>query len=125
MTSLFYLLKSGLQYFSEFFIIILELMGVIMLVSGCIYTFFHFFSPRGRDFSVKLRIKLGRFTSLALEFFLASEILKTIHVRDLSELYIIAAIIILRILIAFVVHWEMGADFNELRKNVIKRHSNN
>ncbi len=116
-------MEEFLRYFSQIFIIILELMGGFMLVFGCIYVFYNFFSPRAKDFTTKLRIKLSRFTSLALEFFLAAEILKTIYIREFSELYIISAIIVLRILMTFVVHWEMNLDLKDLRKNIKKRHS--
>ena len=114
-----------LQYFSEIFMMLLELMGGIVLVFGCVYVFYHFVFPGKNENSTKLRIQLGRFTSLGLAFFLAAEILKTVYVRELSELYVIAAIIILRILMAFVVHWEMNVDFQELRENLKEEYSGN
>ena len=116
-------LEIFLEYFSRSFIVLLELMGMVILIYGCFNIFYHFIFPKRKDFSTKLRIKLGRFTSLALEFFLAAEILKTIYIRELTELYVIAAIIILRIIMVFVVHWEMGLDLKEMRERVKNRHS--
>ncbi len=123
MTNIIQIMELILRHFSNTFIILLELMGGIILIFGCLNIFYLFFFPAKKDFSTKLRIKLGRYTSLALEFFLAAEILKTVKIRDLTELYVIAAIIILRILMMFVVHWEMRFDFKELKDSVKKRHS--
>ncbi|MFW6282326.1 MAG: DUF1622 domain-containing protein [bacterium] len=124
MSDILHFLEVFLEYFSEVFMIILEFMGGFVLVFGCFYVFYNFFSPRKtRNFSTKLRVKLARFTSLALEFFLAAEILKTVYIRELSELYIIAAIIILRIVMAFVVHWEMSLDMQEMREQIKEKYS--
>ena len=41
---------------------------------------------------------------------MGAEILKTVIVRSLDEMYILAAIILLRTILAFVIHWEIKAE---------------
>ena len=41
---------------------------------------------------------------------MGAEILKTVIVRSLDEMYILAAIILLRAILAFVIHWEIKAE---------------
>ena len=48
-----------------------------------------------------------RMTALSLEFKMAAEILKTVLVRDLKELLVLGAVILLRALLSFLIHFEM------------------
>ncbi|MDO5047033.1 MAG: DUF1622 domain-containing protein [Anaerococcus sp.] len=52
-------------------------------------------------------ISLSTGLSVALEFFLAAEIIKTITLRDQSELIYIGVLIMIRILMTLVIHWEL------------------
>ncbi|NLC42558.1 MAG: DUF1622 domain-containing protein, partial [Erysipelothrix sp.] len=45
--------------------------------------------------------------SLALEFILAAEILQTLIVDDRNQLITMSVLLILRIIISFVLHWEL------------------
>lgn len=58
-----------------------------------------------KDHSIK--VDLAQALALALEFKLAGEILKTVTVRTMDEMYILAAIIVLRAILTFVIHWEI------------------
>ena len=53
-----------------------------------------------------VRLKLAKGMALCLEFKLGSEILRTVVVRDLSEIAIVGAIIVLRAALTFLLHWE-------------------
>ena len=55
----------------------------------------------------KARLKLAKGMALCLEFKLGSEILRTVVVRDLSEIAIVGAIIVLRAALTFLLHWEI------------------
>lgn len=90
-----------------------ELVGVIvLLVAGVLGI---------RDYIMKsptVRLALAEGMALALEFKLGSEILRTVIVRDVSELYFIAGIIILRASLTFLIHWEIDYEEKaEARKN--------
>jgi len=80
--------------------------------------FWHFIKLKYDESSTLLRIKMARTIALALEFYLAAEILKTVFVRDTSELYIVAAIIVLRIAMGFVIHHELDVDLEQLQKEI-------
>ena len=103
---------------SHLLMAILELMGGITLIYGAVMIFWHFIKLKYDESSTLLRIKMARTIALALEFYLAAEILKTVFVRDTSELYIVAAIIVLRIAMGFVIHHELDVDLEQLKKEV-------
>ena len=75
-----------------------------------------------RDYIKKnpqIRLNLATGMALGLEFKLGSEILRTVIVRELSEIATVAAIIVLRAALTFLIHWEIKvekADEEELRE---------
>ncbi len=69
--------------------------------------------------SPQIRLNLAIGMALGLEFKLGSEILRTVIVRDLAEIATVAAIIILRAALTFLIHWEIKeekADEEELKR---------
>lgn len=89
---------------------ILELMGVIVILVGGCKAFYKYGLNliAKKDYAIKL--ELAQALTLALEFKLGGEILKTVVVKSLDEMYILAAIILLRAILAFVIHWEIKAE---------------
>lgn len=61
-----------------------------------------------------VRLKLAQGIALALEFKLGSEVLRTVIVRDWNELAILGAIILLRGLLTFLIHWEIKVEESRL-----------
>lgn len=53
------------------------------------------------------RLNLARGMSMGLEFKLGSEILRTVVVREFSEIWLVAAIILLRAALTFLIHYEI------------------
>lgn len=56
---------------------------------------------------MNVRLKLAQGIALALEFKLGGEVLRTVIVREWSELGILGAIIIMRGLLSLLIHWEI------------------
>jgi len=86
-------------------IILCDMLGVLVLittVAKSIYCYFH------RDHHIKLTLAQG--IALALEFKLAGEVLRTVTVRELNELFILGVIIILRTAITILIHWEIKTE---------------
>ena len=83
-------------------IILFELIGVLVLVVTGIQGVIHYIK---RD--PLTRLKLAEGMAMGLEFKLGSEILRTVVVRDLSEILIVGAIILLRAALTFLIHWEI------------------
>lgn len=59
----------------------------------------------------ELAVSFAKAMVLSLEFKLAAEIIKTVVIKSLDEFIILAAVAILRVVLTFVIHWElkMGA----------------
>ncbi len=85
----------------------LELIGVsiitIAAVRGVLKFFKNGFNFRDDDVAVDF----GKAMSLSLEFKLAAEIIKTVVIRSLDEFFILASVAILRVVLTFVLHWEL------------------
>ena len=64
-----------------------------------------------------LKFQLANGLALSLEFKMAAEILKTVLIRDLQELMVLGAIIILRALLSFLIHFEMKQIDHGNQKN--------
>ncbi len=58
----------------------------------------------------KVRLILAKGIALALEFKLGGEVLRTVIVREWSELAILGAIIILRGALTLLIHWEIRTE---------------
>ncbi|MBQ7215318.1 MAG: DUF1622 domain-containing protein [Synergistaceae bacterium] len=57
-----------------------------------------------------VRLTLAKGIALALEFKLGGEVLRTVVVREWSELAILGAIIVLRGALTFLIHWEIKTE---------------
>ncbi len=53
------------------------------------------------------RLNLAKGMAMGLEFKLGSEILRTVVVREFKEIFTVAAIILLRAALTFLIHWEI------------------
>lgn len=58
----------------------------------------------------RVRLKLAQGMAMGLEFKLGSEILRTVIVRELSEVALVAAIIAVRAALTFLIHWEIKTE---------------
>lgn len=96
-----------LFYSVEICTILLELFGIVVLV----YTGFKCFIQWLRH-SASLRLDLAKGIALSLEFKMGSEVLRTVIVREWEELGILGAVILLRGLLTFLIHWEIKQEEN-------------
>lgn len=86
----------------------IESIGFIIIVIAVLKSIYKLIFEEKFDFVLSSKdLILNTGLSVALEFFLAAEIIKTITLRDSSELMYIAVLIIIRILITIVIHWEL------------------
>ncbi|MGI6255821.1 MAG: DUF1622 domain-containing protein [Acutalibacter sp.] len=79
-----------------------ELVGVIVLIIAGVRGVVNYVRH-----DPMVRLNLAKGMALCLEFKLGSEILRTVIVRDLSEIAIVGAIIALRAALTFLLHWEI------------------
>ena len=57
-----------------------------------------------------IKFDLANGLATSLEFKMAAEILKTVLVRDLKELAVLGAVILLRALLSLLIHFEMKGE---------------
>ncbi|MGX8852793.1 DUF1622 domain-containing protein [Amedibacillus sp. YH-ame10] len=89
---------------------ILEIIGVIVILIGSTKAFYHYVIASIKDDEHPIRIELANALALGLEFKMGAEILKTVLVRNISEIYVLGAIILLRALLSLMIHFEIKAE---------------
>ena len=94
------ILEEGLHSVINFCIVLLESFGVCVLLVTAVRSFIRWIKHDER-----MRIELAEGIALALEFKMGGEVLRTVVVREWSELGILGAIIALRGLMTFLIHW--------------------
>lgn len=85
----------------------LEAMGVIVISIAGIIAFYKSAVNLIKKEKYPIKIKFAEAMSLALEFKMGAEILKTVTVRTLDEMFILGAIILLRAILSVIIHWEI------------------
>lgn len=86
-----------------------EFVGVVVLIISGLKGIVNYVKR-----SPQIRLTLAEGMALSLEFKLGSEILRTVIVRQLSELVFVAGIILLRAALTYLIHWEI--DYEERQK---------
>ena len=97
------IIDIALIYIVEICTILLELFGIAVLVYTALKCFLQWIKKENRH----LRLNLAEGIALSLEFKMGSEVLRTVVVRDWEELGILGAVILLRGLLTFLIHWEI------------------
>ena len=92
-----------------------EMVGVIVLIAAGVLGVVNYVRH-----DPMVRLNLAKGMALCLEFKLGSEILRTVVVRDLSEIAIVGAIIALRAALTFLLHWEIKNEEAEAEANLNK-----
>lgn len=88
----------------------MEGMGVFIITFGAIKAFGKY-ALRLFNFSDdNIKLEFARALALGLEFKMGAEILKTLMIRTLDELIILASIVILRFILTFIIHWEISSS---------------
>ncbi len=106
-------MTEALKYVVEICTILMELFGIVVLVFTAIKCFIQWIR---RD-TTHLRLKLAQGIALSLEFKMGSEVLRTVVVRDWEELGILGAVIVLRGLLTFLIHWEIKNEKNDMHEH--------
>lgn len=86
----------------EILIIPVELIGVLIILQAAIVNFIGYVRKKKG-----VRLALAQSLATALEFKLASEILRTVVVQEWEELLLVGAIIVLRAALTLLIHWEI------------------
>lgn len=99
------LLDNFLTSFINVAILLFEYIGVAIITITGIQGLYHYVTGRSDT-----GLHLAEGLSLGLQFKLGSEILRTVVVRTMDEILIVAGIIVLRAVLTFLLHWEIKND---------------
>lgn len=103
--------EENLKVIVEMCTMLMEMLGIIVLVYTSVVSFINWLRK-----DRKCRLELAEGIALSLGFKMGGEVLRTVIVREWSELGILGAIIILRGLLTFLIHWEIKNEQKALEK---------
>lgn len=92
------------------FIHLFELMGILILTVGVFTAFYHYIQKRFFKRNVNIKYEFADVMTTTLDFKLAAEILKTVIIKNIDELIILASVFIIRIIMTFVLEKEMKIE---------------
>ena len=87
-----------------------ELMGILILTLGVFTAFYHYIQKRFFKKDVNIKYEFADVMITTLDFKLAAEILKTVTIKSMDELVILASVFIIRIIMTFVLEKEMKIE---------------
>lgn len=103
-------LKEFLHPVAEISASILELIGIVIIIVGSCRALVRLIRNVLKKKGFQVVVDLGKALSLALEFKMGAEIIKTVIIHNLEELAILGIVIIIRALLAFIIHWEIQLE---------------
>jgi uncharacterized membrane protein len=95
-------LHEVLNHIVDYAILFFEFMGVLVLIFAGVRGIVSYFYKNPLT-----RLNLAKGMAMGLEFKLGSEILRTVIVRDFTEILTVAGIVVLRATLTFLIHWEI------------------
>lgn len=87
-----------------------ELMGILILTVGVFTAFYHYIQKRFFKKNINIKYEFADVMTTTLDFKLAAEILKTVIIKNIDELIILASVFIIRIIMTFVLEKEMKIE---------------
>ena len=103
METIILFLEEILEYIARYAILMFEFIGVIILVKTAFLGIHNYFVKRNPE----TRLLLAEGMATGLEFKLGGEILRTVIVREMSEILLVGGIVVLRIALTLLIHWEI------------------
>lgn len=104
------ILNIVIETILPYIISILELMGIFIVTWSGLKAFWRYIRTTFFKERHDLQYSFAKGLSTALEFKMAAEILKTVLVRQMSELVILGAIIVLRALVTILLKFEIRSS---------------
>ena len=101
------ILHHYIEQILPYIISAIEIMGIFAVLWTTLRAFWEYLQNSFMKKNHNLQHHLAIGLATGLEFKMAAEILKTVLVRELSELVILGAVILLRALLSLLIHFEM------------------
>ena len=97
-----------IEFILPYMISILELIGIFVVFWAGMYGFYKYIQSWFTHKKINLIELLGHHLAMGLEFKMAAEILRTVLIQSLDELYMLGAVILLRAILSLLIHFEMN-----------------
>ncbi|MCL2702503.1 MAG: DUF1622 domain-containing protein [Defluviitaleaceae bacterium] len=107
------MLEPLIEKFLPELIHLLELLGIAIITVGSIKTFYIYIRSRFKPTNANIKVMLGKSLELGLEYKMGAEILKTVLIRDMSEIWILGSIIVLRAMLSILLHYEIRTELSK------------
>ena len=104
-------LEDIFQMIVQYGILFMELAGVAVLLKTAVKALYIWVVKKER-----VQLNLAQGIALALEFKLGSEVLRTVIVREQSEMLMLGLIIVLRGALTFLIHWEITGEESRMKR---------
>ena len=105
MDAIIHFLEDVVHFCAQFGIAATEMAGIGILLITVVKAIIGYFKK-----DEHIRLDLAEGIALALEFKLGGEVLRTVIVREWTELLILGAIIALRGALTLLIHWEISVE---------------
>ncbi len=103
-----------LEHFNEMVIPLIialaETMGILIIVYSLVKCFIAYVLRIFNKSNAHLEEDLAEGLSAALEFMMGAEILKTISVPNMNELIVLGLIILMRVVLSLLIHFELSQE---------------
>ena len=105
-------LHSFVELFLPYVISVFEIIGIFVVCWSGFHGFWQYFQNTFMKKKFDLQTNLASGLAVGLEFKMAAEILKTVLIQNLQEIYMLGAVILLRALLSLLIHFEIGSHKN-------------
>lgn len=118
MKEIFEIISTGFVQFGEWISLLLDIISVICIIIGIIVTFIMMFKLIGETTTPlhnRIRMKFGGWLVLALEFQLASDIVKTTLSPTYEHLIILGVVAVIRTFLNYFLNKELKEEMESRR----------
>ena len=102
-------LHAIIQNFLPYAISVFEIIGILVVCCAGVKGFWQYCQSTFMKKKVNFQVDLAMGLAVGLEFKMAAEILKTVLLQSLDEIYMLGAVILLRALLSLLIHFELNA----------------
>ena len=99
--------EKSMETVLPYIISVLQIMGIIVVAWSGISAFFAYLKSIFCRKKINFMFAFSQGLAAGLEFKMAAEILKTVLIREMSELLILGAVILIRAFLSILIHFEM------------------
>lgn len=100
-------IHHAIELILPYVISVLEVVGIFVVTWAAIKGFWQYIQSAFTKKKPDLQANLARGLATGLEFKMAAEILKTVIIQNMEELYMLGAVILLRALLSVMIHFEL------------------